>query len=112
VHRNQGAYALIIYEPIEIPVEKLVELAFKNMETVNISPVISEEGWKHVGSKKVRYTVYNATTDGIPFTYYHLYSSGRKGSVQFVMYTGANMFAEMKPQFEQLLDGFHLTLDE
>ena len=45
------------------------------------------------------------TIQGIPFTYYGYYFSGPQGSVQLLTYTGSNLFAEYKPEFEDFLNG-------
>jgi hypothetical protein len=111
-HSNNYAYALTIWEPFEIPIEKLRNLAIKNMSSAGTNPEVVEEGWKNLSGKRIGYSVVNATPDGIPVTYYGYYYSGANGSIQLLAWTAKNAFEEMRPELERLFGGLELPPDD
>lgn len=104
-HVNGDGYAMIIAERLEIPLQKLKEIAVANARQAapNIK-VILEEPVKVNGLDVVAMQM-QGTIQGIDFIYYGYYRSSPQGSIQVLTYTGRNLFSEFKPDFEEFLNG-------
>lgn len=112
VHKNKCAWVVTIWEPIEAPPDKLEELSLKNFSSAGTSPVVVEEGWKSLSGKKIRFAIFSTVAEGIPVMYYAYFVSGSTGSIQALTYTGKNMFEQMRPELERLLNGLELPPDD
>jgi hypothetical protein len=99
------AYAMVISERISVPADSLTKIAVENAK--NVAPdihIVLEEN-RVVNGKNVKCLQMEGTTQGVAFTYYGYYYGGSEGTLQVVTYTGTNLFAEFKQDFEDLLNG-------
>jgi hypothetical protein len=67
-----------------------------------------EEQRRRVNGANVLLMRLDGKTNGVAFTYLGYYYTGPAGSVQVLTYTGQNLFAEYRPDFEDFLNGFRL----
>ncbi len=103
---GQDAYAMLISERIEVPMESLKKIAIENaIEAAPDAKLIREE-IRNVNGKNVCLLQIEGTISGIKFVYYGYYYSDADGTVQFIAYTSKNLFDKYKPDMEQLLNGF------
>lgn len=102
-----GSYhALLIEEPIQIPVDKLAEVALLNAGTsaTAVEVVLDED--LTIGGMPARRLIFNADPMGAKFTYYGLYFSSSAGSFQLLGYTSPQLFDDKKAVFEAFHAGF------
>lgn len=104
--KGKDAYALVLTERVEIPLENLRNIALDNAKEVAPDVHIVHEEYRVVNGETVLCLQMNGTTQGIKFTYLGYYYSFDKGTVQFVTYTSQKLFDEYKSDMEELLNGF------
>jgi hypothetical protein len=104
-HVKGDGYAMIISERISVPMESLKNIALSNAKDVapDIHVVLEEK--RIVNGKNIICLQMEGTTQGVAFTYYGYYYGGPEGTLQVVTYTGSNLFAEYKPDFDDFLNG-------
>jgi hypothetical protein len=108
-HTSGDAYAMVIPERIEMPIASLKRLALENAREVAPDAKIVFDKERVVNGVKVVNMRIDGTIEGIKFTYYGYYWVGRAGTLQFIAYTGQNLFEEFEPEFTDLLNGLVIT---
>lgn len=103
---GEDAYAMIVAERIEVPLNDLKNLAFKNALKVSPDIRIVYEDVRKINGLLVNCMEMEGTISGIKFTYFSYYYSGPSGTIQFVSYTSQNLLKKYKPELEKLLNGF------
>jgi hypothetical protein len=104
-HTTGEAYGMVVAERLAIPLPRLKEIAISNAREAAPDVKVTLEEPRRVNDVDVLAMQMEGTIQGIPFTYYGYYFSGPQGSVQLLTYTGSNLFAEYKPEFEDFLNG-------
>ena len=104
-HSTGEAYGMVVAERLAIPLPRLKEIAVSNAREAAPDVRVTLEEARRVNEIDVLAMQMEGTIQGIPFTYYGYYFSGPQGSVQLLTYTGSNLFAEYKPEFEDFLNG-------
>jgi hypothetical protein len=104
-HSSGEAYGMVVAERLAIPLPRLKEIAVNNAREAAPDVKVTLEERRRVNDVDVLAMQMEGTIQGIPFTYYGYYFSGPQGSVQLLTYTGSNLFAEYKPEFEDFLNG-------
>ena len=107
-HSSGDGYASIISERIEIPVEKLREIALSNARQAAPDVRIVEEQKRRVNGTDVVLLRMEGSTTGIKFTYLGYYYGGTVGTLQVITWTGQNLFSEYRKDFEEFLNGLRL----
>lgn len=103
---DEDAYAMIIVEKIEIPLNTLKDLAYKNALKASPDVRIVYEDIRKVNGLIVNCMEMEGTISGIKFSYFSYYYTGPSGTIQFVSYTSQNLYKKYKPELEKLLNGF------
>ncbi len=103
--KNTDVYALFISEKISIPIESLKEIAIENARSVSYDLKIVNEEYRNVNGIQVLHIEMAGTIKGVKFTYYGYYYSNSEGTLQFLTYTGQNLFKDYKNDMELLLNG-------
>ena len=103
---NGDLYALLITESISIPMESWPEIALANAADAAPDARIVKREMRNVNGVDVLLMQLDATISGIKLSYYGLYYSSDKGSVQFLTYTGQDVLKKRVREMEQLLSGF------
>ena len=98
-------YSMVIYEELQIPVENLTQIALTN--AIKAAPDIKkvDQEYRIVNNDTLICMQMDGTANGIKITYYSYYFSNDKGSIQFLTFTGQNLFGRYKDEMEQLLNG-------
>lgn len=104
-HASGEAYGMVVAERLAIPLPRLKEIAINNAREAAPDVKVTLEERRRVNDVDVLAMQMEGTIQGIPFTYYGYYFSGPQGSVQLLTYTGSNLFAEYKAEFEDFLNG-------
>ena len=104
--KEKDAYALLIPERIEIPLETLRNLALENAKNVAPDIRIVQEEYRIVNGKKVLMMRMDGTLQGIKFSYLGYYYAGENCTIQFLTYTSSNLMNEYRKELEDLLNGF------
>lgn len=103
--KGEDAYAMMITERAEIPLESLAEIALSNAREVASDAEIVMAEYRKVNNIRVLCMQMKGTMQGIKFMYYGYYYSNSNGSVQLVTYTVQNLFDSYKKEMEWLLNG-------
>ncbi|MDX2246730.1 MAG: hypothetical protein SF052_08150 [Bacteroidia bacterium] len=99
------AYAMVIYEEVEIPAANLSQIAIDN--AANVAPDIKmiDREYRVVNNDTLVWMRMDGTANGIKIAYYSYYFSNTKGAIQFHTFTGQNLMDKYKEELENLLDG-------
>jgi hypothetical protein len=103
--KDKDLYGMILIEKIEIPLETLKGIAFKNAQEAAPDMKIIKEEYRTVNGLKVLLMQMNGSMQGIKFSYYGYYFSNKNGSVQYVTYTAQNLMSEYENECDILLNG-------
>ena len=82
------------------------EIAVANATKAAPDIQVVHEDIRKINGVTVRCLQMNGTVRGLKITYLGYYYSTEKGTVQFITFTGQNLFKEYKQRMEALLDGF------
>jgi hypothetical protein len=104
--KGKDAYAMVLTERIEIPLENLKGIALENAKAVSPDVKIVKEEYRVVNGVTVLCLQMNGTAQGIKFSYMGYYYSFEKGTVQFVTYTAQSLMKDYINDLEDLLNGF------
>lgn len=102
---NKLAYAVVIYEKIEIPLEPLLDIAIENARPSAPDIRVVKKEYRMVNGTKVAFMQMEGTIDGVKATYYSYYYSNTSGTWQFHTVTMTNMFKQFKKAMEDVLNG-------
>ena len=105
-HVEGDGYAMVIAERVGMPIDVLKNIALQNAKTAAPDASIVAEEPREVNGADLLMLQIEGTVSGIPFTYLGYYYTGEYGSIQVITFTGRNLFAEFRPDFEELLNGF------
>lgn len=112
VLKGKDAYAMLITEKMEMPIETLKKAALSNAREVSPGMAIVEEEYRLVNGNKVLMMQMRGKVEGIDFTYFGYYFCSAVGTLQFLSYTSSNLMPEYKKEMEELLNGLVLTEDK
>ena len=104
--KGSDLYAMLISEKIQIPVETLKGIALQNARAAAPDIKLIKEEYRNVNGIKVLMLQMAGTIQGMRITYYGYYYSNSNGTVQFLTYTGENLFDGYLKDIEQFLNGF------
>lgn len=105
-HREGDAYAVVIAERAEMPLDALRNLALKNAR--ELSPDIRSvaEEKRVVNDTEVLFMQTAGTMEGMPIAYLGYYYAGKPGAVQVITFTARNLLDEYRKDLEEFLNGF------
>lgn len=103
--RDEDAYAMIIYEEMEIELESLVDIALSTaIEAAFDSRVVVKE-YRTVNGNKVIHMEIKGMVSGIKFVYNSHYFTSENGAIQFITFTSSNLYERLKGDMDDLLNG-------
>ncbi len=105
-HVQGDLYAKIISERIQVPLDQLRKIAVTNMQKAATDVKIAAEEHRLVNGTDVLVIRFDATVDGVPFSFMGYYWSGAAGTIQVLTFTGRNLFEEYRKDLEAFLNGF------
>ncbi len=103
--KGEDAYAMLIAERIEVPLENLKHIALQNAQNVAPDIKIVFEEMRKVNNKDVLCLQMEGTIQGIKFVYFGYYYSDENGSLQLITYTSNNLFKKYKSSLQSFLNG-------
>ncbi len=103
--KGDDLYAMLISEKVQIPIEDLKGIAFKNARKVAPDIKVVKEEYRNVNGIKVLVIQMSGTLQGIKFTYYGYYFSNSNGTIQLLTYTGEKLFNDYLEDIELFLNG-------
>jgi len=110
--REGDVYGMMIVERMSIPISTLREIALKNAKEAAPDVKIVNEENRTVNGVNILCLQMDATIEGIKFTYYGYYYSGKSGSIQLLTYTSQNLFKESLPEMTEFLNGLEVKESE
>jgi len=103
---DDTAYAMLIYDGLEIPLESMEELMILNANNLDPnSRVISSEKC-NVGSLTGQLITYTAESAGLNFIFFSFVTASKKGTIQFTCFTLESAFEGLRDDFIDLISGF------
>jgi hypothetical protein len=106
--KDKDAYALIISEEIEVPLENLVNIALQNAQVLDPNMKVVEKEYRIVNGLKLLMMKMEGVYEGIPLVYFGYYHSSTNGTLQYISYTSQKLFQKYKIELETLLNGMVL----
>ena len=103
--KEQDAYAMIIPEKIEVPLQNLKNIAISNARSAAPDIKVINEEFRRVNGKVFYCMQMEGTIQGIMFTYLSYYYTSKGGTIQFISYTSKNLFEQYKGEMNNLLNG-------
>jgi len=107
-HRDGDAYAMVIHERIEMDINTLRDIALSNARGAAPDAQITLEETRKIGDTDLLCLQIEGTIQTIKFKYYGYYYAGPAGTLQFLTYTGRNLFPEYEPDLVNLLNGLEI----
>jgi len=107
--KRDGAYAYLITERAELPLQTLKKLAFENAQAASQDIKVTDEEYKTVNGVKVLFMTMEGTVETLKLTYMGYYYSSKKGTIQFLTSTTQNLVEENRSMMEDLLNGMVIT---
>ena len=108
VHDSNAAYVRLIAERVEIPLEKMAEIALDNVRKVDPKVRETQRGWRTVNGKRMLYLEFEATVDNLPISYYGHYYSDSSGTVQIIGWTHRTVIDAYRDDIERFVSGFQI----
>ncbi len=103
--KGSDLYAMLIAEKTHIPLETLRTIAVDNAREAAPDVQVVKEEYRYVNGLKVLMIQMNGTIQGIKFTYFGYYYSNNNGTIQFLTYTGENLFEDYLNEIILFLNG-------
>lgn len=104
--KSGDGYALIISERLNLPLENISQMALKNAQNWDPRAKIDWQELRTVNGSKVIEVQMSVTLQGAKFTYLNYYFSGKEGIIQIMTYCASNLYNELRPELEIMLNGF------
>lgn len=105
-HVKGDAYASVIAERIQIPLETMKKFVVQSAESRIRDLVVTESSTRQINGREVLHLRMHGKAEGIPFEYMVYVISGEFRTIQLYTYTGANLIAEYENDFLEFLNGF------
>jgi hypothetical protein len=107
-HKSGNAYAMVISESMEMPLDMVKTAAIANAKAAMPDLNIASEEKRSVSGKEVLCLKFFGTLRTIPITYYGYFYGGPEGTVQVITYAGTNLFEKAKPDLDEFLNGLQI----
>lgn len=104
--KEGDAYAMMITEQIEMPLNSLAEIALENMKEVAPDGRISRDEIRKVNGAIVKCLQMEGSVKGIEFIFLGYYFTAENCTTQLVSYTSKSLFPKYKKDMEDLINGF------
>lgn len=110
--KDADTYGFLITEKIYIPLENLRDIALENARKVAPDLQVLNQEFRIVNNLKVLMVIMTGTIQGMKITYLcYYYSDEKVGSIQFLAFTGQNLFNSMQPEMAEFLNGLHKIIE-
>jgi len=107
-HTAGEAYAMIIDEGIQIPIEMLQNIALENIKKTAPDVRITDQGKRTINNNEVLYMKMQGSVQMKLFTYLGYYYTGNGGTIQLTTYTAQDLFEKFESDLLNFLDGLEI----
>lgn len=104
-----GGHALVIAEPIAVPLGSVEDVALANAQLVDPNAKIVFRDQRKVNGVVLRFLKIEADVDAVPMVYGGYFYGGEQGTVQVVTYAEKTRFPEAEKDFMDFLNGFTVS---
>ena len=104
---NTELFFKVIAERIQVPLENLEAINLKQMKNFDAQARVAKRGWRTVNGQRLLVLEFEASSEGIQFTFLGHYFSSEAGTIQIVAWTSRNLLAEKRPLIDAIVAGFH-----
>ena len=105
-NHDDTAFAMIIHEGLELPLDSLKELMIINAGNLDPNARILDVEPCSINGLEGELVTYTAHTAGLDFIFFSFITSTHNGTVQFTCYTLETVFGRLKTEFIDLISGF------
>jgi hypothetical protein len=109
-HAGGDAYAMIIDEETQMPLDALKQAAFENAKKAAPDAQIIFAEKKFIHDNEVLYMKMTGTVQSTPFTYLGYYYSGAAGTIQLITYAKRDLFDKFESDLIEFLNGFDVGM--
>jgi hypothetical protein len=109
-HVSGDAYAMVITERIPTTLNELRQRVLNDARDTDPDLKIVEEKLRRMNGSDLLMLRMEGKVDGIPMAVLGYYYGGRWGTVQVLTCTRPKQFRKYRHDFDDFLNGFHLTL--
>lgn len=102
--KSGEAYAKLIAEKYEVPLEALLKLALDKMKEQDPQLRVVRQRDRTVSGVGVKEVQIDSSPNGIPVTFLAYYYGGKAGAVQLLTWSSPAEFAAQRPLLQSLLD--------
>jgi len=103
---DDTAYAMVIYDGLEIPLESMQELMILNASNLDPNSRILSSEKCLVGNLPGELITYTAESAGLNFIFFSFVTASKKGTIQFTCFTLESVFEDLRDDFIDLISGF------
>jgi hypothetical protein len=107
-HTSGDAFFRVIAERVQIPIEKLEDVALTNAKNADPNARVVKRGWRLVNGQRLLVLEIDLTVQNVPFVFYGHYYSGSIGTIQIVGWTGKNLLEEYRVAIDAVVSGFQV----
>ena len=106
IHDSDALFARVIAEKVEIPIEKMVDIALENARKLDPKAKETQRGYRTVNGRRMLFVEFEATANNLPITYYGHYYSDSSGTVQIIGWTHRTIIDAYRDDIEAFVSGF------
>jgi Putative bacterial sensory transduction regulator len=106
LHSSGDAHALVIAEPIAVPLDSIQDVALANAQAVDPNAKIVFRNKLRVNGAVLYFLKIEANVDTVPMVYWGYFYAGENGTVQVVTYTAKTLWPGHEREFMDFLNGF------
>jgi hypothetical protein len=106
IHTAGDAYAMIIDETMQMPLDMLKTMAWENVKKTVPDVHITDEGKKTINNNEVLYMKMEGTSQMKPVTYLGYYYTGNGGTIQLITYAAQDILTKIETDMVDFLNGF------
>lgn len=107
--RSGEAYAKLIAEKYEIPIDSLIKIALDKMKEQDPKMRLVSQADRTVSGVRVRELQIDTAPGGIPVTFFAYYYGGKAGAVQLLTWSAPAEFSAQRSLLQSLLDGLVIS---
>ena len=106
LHSSGDGHALVIAEPIAVPLDSLEDVALENAQAVDPNAKVVFRDKRRVNGAVLYFLKIEANVDTVPMVYCGYFYAGENGTVQAVTYAAKTLLPEYEKKFMDFLNGF------
>lgn len=103
--KDRPSYVSIIYERLQVPVNKLPKAHFNNIKRMANNAQQLSRGYRVVNSDTMATSKVKASRRSLTFIYRSYFHSNKHGSIQLHTFTAKRFYPELKNRIHKLLNG-------